>query len=258
MVAKRGERVGEGGRLGDHYVTRSQVHAAREVDGLKCPGAHQHVTRLRCDGAVARGRRDDVPKLGLTLGDAVAERLRTLTADHGRREIVRAHEIERLARWRSDREGHGVARLSRDDPDGLVDERTEDLMLVAAHAFRKRRDRAAAHRGKDLDGAFVSEIRPVEEPRVLAVDEDVHEATELAIAQHPRGELGVTVRDLARKLREIGDVEVERRVTAGGRAQRCGEADGDGHASTSAYTARNSSASAATGGSSDAAASVPL
>ena len=131
-------------------------------------------------------------------------------------------------------------------------------MLVTPSGFGQRRDRAAAHRGKDLDGALAPQIARLEETRILAVDEDVHEATELAIAQHPRGELGVTVRDLARQLREIGDVEVERRVTAGGGAQRCGEADGDGHASTSAYTARNSSASAATGDSSDAAASVPL
>src|SRR5438876_4914905 len=117
-------------------------------------------------------------------------------------------------------------------------------MLVTPTGFGQRRDRAAAHRGKDLDGSLAPQIARLEEPRVLAVDEDVHEATELAIAQHPRGELGVTVRDLARKLREIGDVEVERRVTAGGRAQRCGEADGDCHTSISAVTVWNSSSSA--------------
>src|SRR5439155_27369457 len=102
-------------------------------------------------------------------------------------------------------------------------------MLVTPSGFGQRRDRAAAHRGKDLDGALAPQIARLEETRILAVDEDVHEATELAIAQHPRGEPGVTVSDLARKLPDIGDVEVQRRVTAGGGAQRCGDEDGDGH-----------------------------
>src|SRR5207244_357113 len=169
-----------------------------------------------------------------------------------------ATTLERLARRRPDRERHRVARLPRDDPDGLVDERAVDLVLVAACAFGQRRDRTAAHRGQDLDGPLASQIALGQESGVLAVDEYVHEAPERAVPQDPRRELGIPIRDLARELRKIIDVEVESRVAAGCGAQRCSEAHGDRHASTSAYAARNSSASAAIAGKSELAASVPL
>src|SRR5207237_1427675 len=114
------------------------------------------------------------------------------------------------------------------------------------------------HRGQDLDGPLATQIARGQESGVLAVDEDVHEAPERAIPQDPCGELGIAIRDLARELRKIDDIEVEGRVAAGCGAQRCSEAHGDGHASTSAYAARNSSASAAIAGRSELTARVPL
>src|SRR5256886_16268414 len=112
---------------------------------------------------------------------------------------------------------------------------------VAACTFGQRRDRAAAHRGQDLDGALAPQIALRQESGVLAVDEDVHEAPERAVPQDPRGELGIAIRDLARELRKIKYIEVEGRVAAGCGAQRGGKTHGDGHASTPAYAARNSS-----------------
>ena len=258
VVAERRERVRECRRLRHHDIAGSEIDAAREIDGLERSGAHEHPACVRRDTAVPRGRCDDVAEVGLAFGDAVSERRRAFAAEHRGREIVRANKIERLARRRPDRERHRVARLPRDDPDGLVDERAVDLVLVAACAFGQRRDGAAAHRGQDLDGALAPQIALGQESGVLSVDEYIHEAPERAVPQDPRRELGISIRDLARELRKISDIEVDRRVATGCGAQRGGKAHGDGHASTSAYVARNSSASAAIAGRSELAASVPL
>src|SRR5438445_553029 len=151
---------------------------------------------------------------------------------------------ERGTGGRADREKDRVAVLASRNGDGLVDERAEHLT-----ALRQRPDRlgerAAAHRREDLDDALRSEIRAFcEEAQVLAVDKDVHERTECALAKHPRGELGVTLGDLCGQRGEIGCIEGKRGLAAGRGSERRGEPHGKTHPRTPAYADRNSSESA--------------
>src|SRR2546426_5205919 len=210
--------------------------------------------------------RDRVAQLRLTLGDAIAERARPLAANPRRREALRADEVECLPRRGPDGERHGVAGLPRDDADGLVDKRAEDLVRGPPG---ERRDRAAAHRREDLDGALVAQIGVgPEEAHILAVDEHVDEPAERAVAEHALRQLGIPVRDRARERANVGRIEWQRGVAAGGGAERRGETNGDAHrakescprraASASAYVARNSSRSGAMTGPSAGVATAPL
>ena len=269
MIAERGEGIREARRLDHHRVAGAQIDATREIDGLKRAGADQHFARVRLETPRRGAGRDDLAELGLALGDAVAERARALAAEHRRGKVRGAHELQRLAGRRSHRERDGVPRLPRDDADGLVDERAEHLVLAPGVLFRKRCDRPAAHRGKNLDGALALEVAVRgEEAYVLAVDEHVDEAAELAVAEHARRELGVAVGDLPGERRQVRGIDRERRVTAGRGAKGRGETDGDAHESRglcprvppsrSAYDERNSSTSAAIAGPSGGESSVPL
>ena len=78
------------------------------------------------------------------------------------------------------------------------------------------------------------------------------------LVEDTRRELGVTVGDLPGQGRQIGGLERDRCVAAGRGAKGRGETDGDAHARTSAYAARNSSTSAGMAGPSGGESSVPL
>ena len=139
MIAERRERVRERGRLRDDDVPGSQIDPAREIDGLQCAGADEDLLGIRIDATHARVGGDRGAELGLALRHRVAERAGALAADHGRREVIRSDELERLAGRGADRERNGVARLPRDDADRLVDERAEDLVESLPFAGRQLR-----------------------------------------------------------------------------------------------------------------------
>ena len=132
-------------------------------------------------------------------------------------------------------------------------------MLAPRALFGKRCDGPTAHRGKDLDGALAAEVTVRgKEANVLAVDEDVDEAPELAVAQHARRELGIVDGDLPGERRQVRSIEGERRVAPGRCPKWRGESDGDAHDRASAYAPRNSSISADISGPSDGDSSAPL
>ena len=137
VVAERGQRVRERRRLGDDDVAWPQVDPAREIDRLERAGADEDLLGIRIDTTRARVGGDRGAELGLALRHGVAERAGALAADHGRGEVVRSDQLERLAGRGADRERNGVARLPRDDADRLVDERAEDLVQTLSFAGRQ-------------------------------------------------------------------------------------------------------------------------
>src|SRR5206468_3854285 len=118
-------------------IARTEIDPAREIDGLERAGADEYLFGIRIDATRAGIGGDRGAEFRLALGHGVAEGARALAADHGRGQVVRSDELERLAGRGADRERHGVARLPRDDADRFVDERAEDLVQTLPFADRQ-------------------------------------------------------------------------------------------------------------------------
>ncbi|OGN78287.1 MAG: hypothetical protein A2082_03820 [Chloroflexi bacterium GWC2_70_10] len=151
VVPERRDRVRESGRLNDGDVAGPDEHAAGEVDGLQRAGRDDDLLGVDADAAAARLGRDELAQLGLAFRDAVAQRCGAGTLDGGTRDLRRSDPLHGFTRGRPDRERDGVARLTRDDRDRLV-----DVGAVDVARRRRARDGHGAERAHTQMGASAS------------------------------------------------------------------------------------------------------